>query len=516
MIIILILFLSINTYSQKKIEKIVIIRQEIFDTQKEEESGFLYEAANFLHILTKESYIKNELGFKEGDNCEPLLFEEAERKLRKTGLLNPVSVEYEENEESCVVYVKTRDTWTTKPGASFATYGGKTTYSIELQEDNFLGYGKNFLLSYKKKADEKIYLITYKDPQFLNTKLDGLFSIWNTDEGGGYYFNISDPFDYINVKKGFIIEKLKERREFTLYWEGKKAYKYISRFDYSNLIFGKRIYFREDEAIRLQFFYEKSKRNFIEGKPLLFEIPYKNDKNYNFSYFGISFEKIKAKYKKTKGMAGFTSDEDFLLGPSFKIGFGFSSPIWNGEEGQILILNYEDGKVINNFFWQRKFDLKFKIWEQKIFNSYFSFFSNLHFIPDYKNSLTFSFNFDGFLSPNLEGVLNLGNMEGQRGYGYNIDSGSKRFRFSITGKKLFFENVLSIANIGLAIFADTGRIWGFGKKFKDSIFYTDIGFGVRLEVLRSKIAKISRLDFAYGFKEKGGFRISISSGEWFF
>jgi outer membrane protein assembly factor BamA len=511
------LFSFSNLFSQTKtIEKIVLNRQEIFDTSKKEEVGWVYRAANFVHILSKENYIKRELSFKEGDPCDPLIFEESERKLRRTGLLNPVSITYEETEKGCIVYVNTRDTWTTKPGVSFNAQGGATTYSIELEENHFLGLGKNLLLSFEKEVNDRVYLLSYDDPQLFSTTLDGGFSLWNTNKGSGHSYYLSKPFDHINVEKGFDLMIFRERREFTLYWEGEKAYKFILRKNNFNLKFGKRIGFKENEAFRFYAFFERMVRDFVSDKIIVEDNPFKRDESYNFLYLGFAFEKIKAMYIKTKGLIGFTSDEDFLLGPKFLFQLGFSSPLWNGDESQLIRFSYEDGKYKNKFFWQRKIKFDLKTLDKKFYNSYFSIFSNLFYVLNQNSTFIYAFQFDGFINPNLDGVLYLGGADGQKGYKINIDTGSKRLRMTLLEKNLVFSNVLSIANIGVAFFADGGKVWGWGKSFSESDIYFDLGLGIRLEVLRSKVAKLTRIDFGYGFKEKKGFQISIASSEWFF
>lgn len=514
-ILFLIIF-SLNLFSQDKIiEKIILNRQEIFDTSKKEESGFLYKLANAIHTLSREKFILRELNFKEGDPCDPLNFQESERKLRRTGLLNPVSITYEEKETGCIVYINTRDTWTTKPGMSLNAQGGETTYSIELEENHFLGMGKNLLFSYEKELNDSVYLLSYDDPQVYGTSMDGGFSLWHTNEGMGHSFYISQPFDHINVEKGFNFRIFRQRKEFTLYWEGEKVYSYILRTNSLNLNIGKRVGFKEEQASRFYLFFERMGRDFVSSK-VLKENPFKEDESYNFLYLGFAFEDIRANYKKTKGLLGFTSDEDFLLGPRYLIQIGFSSPIWNGDESQILRFSYEDGKNSKNLYWQRRFRIDLKTFEKSFLNSYYSIFSNLYYTLNPSSTFIFAFNFDGYIKPDLDGVLYLGNTEGQKGYKLNVESGSKRLRATLMEKNLLFSNVLSIANIGFAFFADAGKVWGWGKSFSEQNFYFDIGVGVRFEVLRSRIAKLTRIDFGYGFKDKKGIQISIASSEWFF
>lgn len=515
-IFIFLFFFSLNLFSQTKtIEKIILNRQEIFDVSKKEESGWAYRAVNAIHTLSKEKFILKELNFKEGDPCDPLNFQESERKLRKTGLLNPVSIAYEETETGCIVYVNTRDTWTTKPGISLNAQGGETTYSVELEESHFLGMGKNLLISYEKELNDSIYLISYDDPQVYGTTLDGGFSLWHTNEGMGHSLYLSIPFDHINVERGFNFKIYRERREFTLYWGGEKAYTYVSRTNFLNLNLGKRIGFKENEASRFYLFFERRGRDFVSSK-ILKENPFSEDESYNFLYFGLTFENIKANYLKTKGLVAFTSDEDFLLGPRYIIQVGFSSPIWNGDESQMIRFSYEDGKNKGNLYWQRKFKLDFKTFDEEILNSYYSLSSNLYYVLNPSSTFIFALSFDGFINPDLDGVLYLGNIEGQKGFKVNVESGSKRLRATLLEKNLLFSNVLSISNVGIAFFADAGKVWGWGKSFSQQDIYFDLGLGLRFELVRSKIARIARIDFGYGFGEKGGFRVSIASSEWFF
>ena len=71
-IFILQLFFSICIYAQsdsdttKYIRHIIIARENVFPDSIQSES-FLFEGANTLHTITKESVIRNELLFEEGD-----------------------------------------------------------------------------------------------------------------------------------------------------------------------------------------------------------------------------------------------------------------------------------------------------------------------------------------------------------------------------------------------------------------------------------------------------------------
>ena len=100
--------------------------------------------------------------------------------------------------------------------------------------------------------------------------------------------------------------------------------------------------------------------------------------------------------------------------------------------------------------------------------------------------------------------------------GYEISSGSRRWRATFQEKTLLWENVLAVANVGVAAFYDAGQVWGWGRSFKDSPVYQDVGVGFRFENLRSKIARVARVDLGYAFLAgHRGWQITVATGDWF-
>ena len=53
---------------------------------------FIFRAANFLHIDTKEEVIRRELLVREGDPADPFLIEESERNLRALPYIREVKI----------------------------------------------------------------------------------------------------------------------------------------------------------------------------------------------------------------------------------------------------------------------------------------------------------------------------------------------------------------------------------------------------------------------------------------
>ncbi|MCZ6595610.1 MAG: hypothetical protein O6943_11955, partial [Bacteroidetes bacterium] len=87
--------------AKKVIRNIEIERHDVF-TDLNRKPRFIYNWANQLHIVTKESVIRQELLFKSGDEYDPEILEESERKLRSLSYFGEVTVAVKTEEEAFV------------------------------------------------------------------------------------------------------------------------------------------------------------------------------------------------------------------------------------------------------------------------------------------------------------------------------------------------------------------------------------------------------------------------------
>jgi len=128
---------------QRRIREIHIEIAPIYPEDDAAESawgGF----ANRYHILTRESVVRRELLFKEGDVLDEDLLAASERSLRSFKFLNKAQVSFLPVDDQTVdIGVRTEDAWSLEPGVKFKGGGGLTNVSAHLIESNLLGYGKN-------------------------------------------------------------------------------------------------------------------------------------------------------------------------------------------------------------------------------------------------------------------------------------------------------------------------------------------------------------------------------------
>ncbi len=134
-----------------RLGKITAAPETIFD-ENAEDSIWLHNFANWMHITTKSEVVLKELVLKEGQQVTAEDLAEAERLLRAKSYLRDarISVEPQCNADgSQNIKVETWDNWSLLPTVGFGRSGGNNKYSLGFKEENFLGYGVRFSTKYQ-------------------------------------------------------------------------------------------------------------------------------------------------------------------------------------------------------------------------------------------------------------------------------------------------------------------------------------------------------------------------------
>jgi outer membrane protein assembly factor BamA len=155
-----------STKTNKYIRTITIKIGEIF----EDGSGTLYNIANSTKVATKESVIRTELLFKEGEPFDPYLLRQTARNLRLQRYLRDIKVVPTFDGDAVDVVVSARDSWTLIPYLSYSAGTGQKNRGIGISEGNFLGGATRIDTRYQEQDSRKTYAVGMTDPQFLGTR----------------------------------------------------------------------------------------------------------------------------------------------------------------------------------------------------------------------------------------------------------------------------------------------------------------------------------------------------------
>lgn len=151
-----------------------------------------YRLANRLHARTRESVIRRELLFREGDCYSSYLLEDSERILRATGYLADADVfSLRQPNGTYDVIVETRDEWSTRIEASA---GSGEVSGVELREDNLMGRGIRVAAFLKEQQGERVYGGRIATPQLFGTHLDAQVSLARTPIGVSAAERVTWPF----------------------------------------------------------------------------------------------------------------------------------------------------------------------------------------------------------------------------------------------------------------------------------------------------------------------------------
>jgi hypothetical protein len=153
------------------IDKIVVEVGEVFDLSQPSENIWIGRMANRLHFSTREAVIRRALLFAEGDRVRERRIYETERLLRAMPFVKDAHIDPIIQADGLVVArVRVRDAWTTQVNVSYQSVGGQKTLGFGLDEQNFLGAGKNVAFDFSKDHERTTWGLSYGDPQFLGSR----------------------------------------------------------------------------------------------------------------------------------------------------------------------------------------------------------------------------------------------------------------------------------------------------------------------------------------------------------
>src|SRR5579863_7259078 len=166
------------------IGKIDIDIRNIFDQSDARESNGLFLLAYRLHIRTKRSTIQAQLLFASGDKYLARRLAETERALRLLTYVydaRVVPVRYADGKVD--IKVITKDVWTLSPGVSFGRTGGSNQTKLNLQDSNFLGWGKTLQVSRKTTVDRTSNTVSWADPNVFGSRWTSALAYSDSSDG---------------------------------------------------------------------------------------------------------------------------------------------------------------------------------------------------------------------------------------------------------------------------------------------------------------------------------------------
>lgn len=489
------------------IGKIDIDTRNIFDESDAREANGLFLLANRLHIRTKRSTIQAQLLFASGDRYLARKLAETERALRLLTYIydaRVVPVRYADGKVDLKVI--TKDVWTLSPGISFGRSGGSNTTKFNLQDTNFLGWGKALQISRGSNVDRTSDTIQWMDPNVFGSRWTSALAYSDSSDGSERSLQVIRPFYSLDAPWSTKITALSFDRT-------------VSRYNLGEIV----DQFNDNETS-----YELSggiSDGLIDGwtKRLTFGMRY--DRNIflptpntslpaqtlppdrTLSYPFVGFDILQDKYKKVGDENQIGRTEDLYFGTEVSGEVGLSNGAFGADRNAIMLaakaLRGIELTELQQLFLTGDFSSRIEDGRAR------------NLVADTAAKYYWRWREDWLLYAGLSGTVTdsldpdmqllLGGDNGLRGYPLRYESGTSRALLTVEQRFYTDWFPFRLVRVGGAIFADVGRTWGSGViGNSDPGLLRDVGFGLRLGNTRSGLGNVLHIDFAFPLNNIAG------------
>lgn len=479
--------------------EIVYDKANVFDPSRPDEDNWLYRLANRLHVVTRDSVIRNQLLFRPGDAFDQRLLEESARLLRQNSYLYDASVEPVNYEDGVVdVRVRTRDLWTLMPGISVGRSGGENRSGVSLSERNLLGHGVGVSLAYSNDVDRESTRFSYYDKNLGRSWTSLYFQAADNSDGASTDLRLVRPFYALDARWSAGFTALDDSREVSFYELGNEAAEYgldTRRYD---LFVGWSRGLHNGWVRRWTagFIYDEDRFSTVSDNVLPDLVP----ADRKLAYPRLGFELLEDRFQSTTNRDQIGRTEDFNLGRRFAGSIGFATEALGADRDAVLF-RLEASRGFGSISSKA---LLLGATLGGRFEGGDSVDTSLEFTAHYYNQITdkrlFVMTFDGIRgwNPDLDRYRDLGGDTGLRGYPLRYQTGDSKFLMTLEQRYYTDWYPFRLARVGGAIFADVGRVWGESPLgIRQDGWLRDIGLGLRLVPTRASGRDVIHIDVAF-------------------
>jgi outer membrane translocation and assembly module TamA len=481
------------------IGRIIVTPNDIFDPSIPAERGWLYRAANKLHINTRPSVIRGQLLFKTGDPYDARLVQENERLLRKNDYLYNVAIlPVGWDGHTVDLEVRTKDVWTLNPGFNFGRSGGKNSTNVHVQEENLLGTGRKVEVAWDSGVDSTAWTVSFADPHFLESFTRLAVSYSDANDGKSEFFSLNRPFYALDTRWAAGTTLSDTRYIDDRYELGKKVGEFRAHDQYYEASGGWSDGLVSGWVNRwtLGATWQDSQFEPEPGKALGGPLP--PDKK--FVYPWIGFERVQNAFVERVNLNQIDRTEDVLVGFRGWARLGYANEALGSKTDALLLsAGAQDGTDLGP-----RQSLFGSVWTSgryqrgAVQNGILGAASSYYLSTSARSK--FYASLSGTVTENLDEdeQLTLGGDTGLRGYPLRYQAGTAKALLTL--EQRYYSNwyPFRLFHVGGAVFLDMGRTWGRDVTGATSLgMLKDVGLGLRLGSSRSAFGTVVHIDLAF-------------------
>jgi hypothetical protein len=529
-----------------RISFVFIDNNSIFDTADPDLDArfrWAYEAANKLHIRTRQWVIRRELMFRPGDCYDPFVLAETERILRAYPFLSTVDIYgVPQTDGTHHVIVDTHDDWSTRFDVRLKLSEGSFIEGVRLTEHNFLGMGQTLGLFWQERDVTRDYGLTYWAPQLGRSRWDFAAALGRTRAGTLAHQRIAYPFvgelGHWAGRESFLRDE--QFFDYILFDDDDRGSPHIvvptrdQRFESSLLRrFGDRgraltagvgissrqlAYTGSIDIVPADDFDDRVPADSFTAGPVQAQ---------NVERDALRMHVLLAardvRWIERRGLDGLRGAEDIRLGLELGADLGRSIPAYGDDDVTLAGLLYGAAEFGGSLFATRgRIDALRNLgtprlgspWEDVI--ATLELFAYLRPSRESPGMLLLRLDAAGGWNTRTPFQLTLGGRRGLRGYDRERYPGGRRLVVSAEHRHYLGWPFGGLFDTGLALFADAGRVWRGDAPFGiDSGWRVSAGSGLRFAFPAGGRSTF-RVDLAWPVERKTtlrDFRVMLSIGE---
>src|ERR1700675_1699025 len=319
------------------IGKVDIDIRNIFDPNDPREHNGLFLLANRLHLRTKRSSIKAQLLFASGEKYSARKLAETERALRLLSYVydaHVVPVRYADGKVD--IRVITKDVWTLSPGISFGRAGGSNATSFNLQDTNFLGWGKTVQVSRGSTVDRTSDTVAWTDPNVFGSRWTSALTYSDSSDGSQRSLLVTHPFYSLDAPWSTKITVLNFNRTISRYNLGEIVDQFNDKQSSYELSGGVSNGLIDGWTKRLTFGMRYDRNLFLPAPRT--SVPAQQlPPDRTLSYPFVGFDMLQDQYKKMGDENQIGRAEDFYFGTEVTGEVGLSNTAYGADRNAIML-----------------------------------------------------------------------------------------------------------------------------------------------------------------------------------
>jgi len=483
-------------------------RFDVFDTSNPKTDSWPYRWANALHIVSKEAFLRSMLLFEEGDAYSSAIAAESARILRQRRLMNPVEITARRVPEGVEVTVETHDHWTFRGGGHLSVFGNRTSYSLDLEEDNFLGWGKGLSVAFASDVERSTWSYAYYDPNVFNTRMRLNLVHSELSDGTRNEVVVERPFFAVAVPWGAGIEARTEELTEYLYSQSQAVVSGQREQEIARVWGGIRLPGNGPIARRILAGWEHRRDLYSDWQREETGDPYDEPEDLIIEGPSVVFEQVADRFQVVTGFRAWGVQEDIALGPDLVFSVTLSTPTFGGDQRRLLFAGGAHAATRRGR-WLLLGDGWFSGRQEEAGTRDVVVGAQLGAAQLGPRGLQLRLFAETSHELALNRQLALGADTGLRGWDPDYFDGTGRAVLNVQWRTLIKEDFLGLFSFGVLVFGDAGATWGPRVGPDTDGIRLDAGVGLLFDL--SRLSRSSLLQVSVGVPDDGSGVIAIVS-----